>query len=181
MGPRGGQENGWGRRIRTPATWSRATRPTTRRSPSAEVITPQGVTTVNQTHPSRPDPGLRGDAEGIYLTADLRDLLGLKRGTRAGGIRIVLPVRGLVVIRAPRRATWKVPKPEIVTRCPFRSESRMAARKASMSLSAEALVFPVDFAIATTNSAFVMTSPPSRPHAVEATTLRITEAGRGCQ
>src|SRR5207248_10631917 len=25
---------GWGRRIRTPATWSRATRPTTRRSPT---------------------------------------------------------------------------------------------------------------------------------------------------
>src|SRR3972149_7608395 len=35
MGPRGGQENGWGRRIRTPAAWSRATCPTTRRSPSA--------------------------------------------------------------------------------------------------------------------------------------------------
>src|SRR3989337_832042 len=35
MGPRGGQENGWGRRIRTPATWSRATRPTTRRSPTS--------------------------------------------------------------------------------------------------------------------------------------------------
>src|SRR3989338_8199670 len=36
MGPlRRGSESGWGRRIRTPATWSRATRPTTRRSPNA--------------------------------------------------------------------------------------------------------------------------------------------------
>src|SRR5437762_3764204 len=32
MGPP--KECGWGRRIRTPATWSRATRPTTRRSPT---------------------------------------------------------------------------------------------------------------------------------------------------
>src|SRR5688572_13466358 len=33
-------ENGWERRIRTPATWSRATRPTARRSPSAGAIVP---------------------------------------------------------------------------------------------------------------------------------------------
>src|SRR2546427_8239251 len=33
MGPC--EEFGWGRRIRTPATWSRATRPTTRRSPTS--------------------------------------------------------------------------------------------------------------------------------------------------
>src|SRR2546425_4249393 len=31
--PRCNARSGWGRRIRTPATWSRATRPTTRRSP----------------------------------------------------------------------------------------------------------------------------------------------------
>src|SRR3989442_14084187 len=36
--------DGWGRRIRTPATWSRATRPTTRRSPTS----PRRPTTLPQ-------------------------------------------------------------------------------------------------------------------------------------
>ena len=47
-----------------------------------------------------PSPNLSPEGRGNYLMADLRVLLGLKRGTRAGGIRIVFPVRGLVVIRA---------------------------------------------------------------------------------
>src|SRR3990167_9380636 len=108
MGPRGGQENGWGRRIRTPATWSRATRPTTRRSPSAKSLQHRGLGESTE----GPSPNLSPEGRGNYLMADLRVLLGLKRGTRAGGIRIVFPVRGLIVIRAPRRAIWKVPKPE---------------------------------------------------------------------
>src|SRR3989304_4950493 len=76
MGPRGGQENGWGRRIRTPATWSRATCPPTRRSPSAEVITAQGVRRVNRRPLTYPLP--RG--EGELLDGGFEGLAGLEAG-----------------------------------------------------------------------------------------------------
>jgi hypothetical protein len=50
-----GRENGWGRRIRTPATWSRATRPTTRRSPNAGLAASRyGTTAPKSTIAPRP-------------------------------------------------------------------------------------------------------------------------------
>src|SRR5213593_55015 len=144
MGPY--EEFGWGRRIRTPATWSRATRPTTRRSPTS------AQTRYNLTTKPR-------HAQPPQRKAVLRLRLGRKRGTRAGGILISLPVRGLRPLRAARRATTNVPKPEIVTRRPRRSDSTMPPTKAFMARSAEVFEPPALFAMIATISAFVITSP----------------------
>ena len=46
-----------------------------------------------------------------YLTAFLRPDPAVKRGTRLAAIVIVSPVRGLRPSRAPRSATWNLPKP----------------------------------------------------------------------
>src|SRR4029434_280509 len=56
---------GWGRRIRTPATWSRATRPTTRRSPTNA--------------PTLPQPPMNAESAGERGSADRR----LERAARA--------------------------------------------------------------------------------------------------
>src|SRR2546430_16488738 len=107
MGPC--EEFGWGRRIRTPATWSRATRPTTRRSPTS------AQTRYNLTTKPR-------HAQPAQRKAVLRLRLGRKRGTRAGGILISLPVRGSRPLRGARLAAPNVPKPAGGTRRPPRGD-----------------------------------------------------------
>src|SRR3989338_6510757 len=134
---------GWGRRIRTPATWSRATRPTTRRSPTTPQ-TPTYLTTSQR-------------------TAVLRVRLGRKRGTLAVGILISEPVRGSRPFRAARRVTTNVPNPEMVTRRPRRSESKMLARRVFMAFSAAVLELPDVLAMIATSSALVMRAPPPPP------------------
>src|SRR2546426_11595975 len=127
---------GWGRRIRTPAAWSRATRPTTRRSPTNAPTLPHPLT-----------------AQRIAV---LSVRLGRKRGTLVVGIWISLPVRGLRPLRAARRVTTNVPNPEIVTRRPRRSESMMPPTKAFMARSAEVFELPAFFAMIATSSALVI-------------------------
>src|SRR5438309_12051947 len=63
---------GWGRRIRTPATWSRATRPTTRRSPTNAPTLP---------HPDLPHPD-SAHASGARLNRQSADR-GLEGAARA--------------------------------------------------------------------------------------------------
>src|SRR5438309_11806334 len=128
---------GWGRRIRTPATWSRATRPTTRRSPT------------NAPNLTTPPGGQR--------IAVLSARLGRKRGTLVVGIWISLPVRGLRPLRAARRATTNVPNPEMVTRRPRRSESKIPKTKAFIARSADVFEPPALFAMIATSSALVIT------------------------
>jgi hypothetical protein len=69
---------------------------------------------------------------------------------------MTLPVRGLRPLRAARRVTTNVPKPEMVTRRPRRSESTMLARKVFMARSAAVLDPPAAFAMTATSSAFVI-------------------------
>ncbi len=82
--------------------------------------------------------------------------LGRKRGTFADGIAISLPVLGLWPFRAARLLTTNVPKPLIVTRLPFFSDSNTAPTKAFIAFSAEDFEEPAALAICTTSSAFVM-------------------------
>ena len=81
----------------------------------------------------------------------------MKRGTRAAGIRITLPVRGLRPSRATRLLTMKVPKPPMVTRRPFLRASKTLATKALNARSADTLLPPEALAMAVTRSALVMT------------------------
>src|SRR5262249_58841075 len=69
---------------------------------------------------------------------------------------ISLPVRGLRPLRAARRVTTNVPKPEIVTRRPRRSDSTMPQTKAFMARSAEIFEPPAFFAMIATISALVI-------------------------
>ena len=94
------------------------------------------------------------------MTAFFRAMLGLNRGTRAAGILIGLPVCGFRPFLAARRDVIKVPNPTRETRLPRRKESRTDARTAFSAFSSLAFEFPEAFAIATTNSAFVILSPP---------------------
>ena len=55
----------------------------------------------------------------------------MKRGTLEAAIWIVSPVRGCTPSRAPRSATWNLPKPEKVTSLPRSSVSSMTSRTAS--------------------------------------------------
>src|SRR2546426_12123169 len=130
---------GWGRRIRTPAAWSRATCPTTRRSPT------------NAPNLTTPPTGQR--------IAVLSVRLGRKRGTLVVGIWISLPVRGLRPLRAARRVTTNVPNPEIVTRRPRRSDSMIPQTKAFMARSADVFEPPEVFAMIATISALVIVKP----------------------
>ena len=57
-------------------------------------------------------------ARGRYLTAFLRPEPAVKRGTLLAAICIVSPVRGLRPSRAPRSATWNLPKPVNETSSP---------------------------------------------------------------
>ena len=66
--------------------------------------------------PDQPAPGIGGAAG--YLTAFLRPEPAVKRGTRLAAIVIVSPVRGLRPSRAPRSATWNLPKPVKLTSSP---------------------------------------------------------------
>src|SRR5258705_3690036 len=67
---------GWGRRIRTPATWSRATRPTTRRSPT---------NAPNLTIPNSANRGLEGAARAEARHLDGRNL-NLLAGARVAAV-----------------------------------------------------------------------------------------------
>ena len=58
-------------------------------------------------------------------------------------------------MRAARRATMNVPKPEIVTGRPWRSDSRTLVTKAAKARSAEAREPPAVFARIDTSSALV--------------------------
>src|SRR6266508_1283319 len=77
-------------------------------------------------------------------------------------MRMTLPVRGLRPLRARRRLIMKVPKPPMVTRRPFLSDSKTSSRKALSARSAETLDSPEALAIAATRSAFVMVFLPTR-------------------
>src|SRR6266545_6765679 len=77
-------------------------------------------------------------------------------------MRMTLPVRGLRPLRARRLLTMKVPKPPMVTRRPFLSDSKTSSRKALSARSAETLDSPEALAIAATRSAFVMVFLPTR-------------------
>src|SRR6185436_11011257 len=77
---------------------------------------------------------LRG--AGCYLTAFLRPDPAVKRGTRLAAIVIVSPVRGLRPSRAPRLATWNLPKPVKLTSPPDLSSLSMVLITASTALPA---------------------------------------------
>src|SRR5882724_711303 len=167
MGPRtlprcnSAERSGWGRRIRTPATWSRATRPTTRRSP--KVPRRRANYSIRsmasqRTEVQRSAPTNRSPTTAAYRTALFSARLGRKRGTLAGGILISLPVRGLRPFRAARLVTTNVPNPEMVTRRPRRSDSTMPQTKAFMARSAEIFEPPELFAMIATSSAFVISN-----------------------
>ena len=64
----------------------------------------------------RRDAGVPG--VGGYLTAFLRPEPAVKRGTLLAAMVIVSPVRGLRPSRAPRSATWNLPKPVKLTSSP---------------------------------------------------------------
>src|SRR5713226_685353 len=104
----------------------------------------------------------RGDPQRM---ATLRLRLGRKRGTRADGIVISLPVRGSRPLRAARFVTTKVPNPEIVTRRPRRSDSTIPLTMALTAFSAEVFEPPPVFAMMATRSALV--TPPSYSREVD--------------
>ena len=85
----------------------------------------------------------------------------VKRGTRLAAICIVSPVRGLRPSRAPRSATWNLPKPVKLTSPPDFSSSSIELITASTAAPASYLLRPLFDATLSTNSAFVvMTTPP---------------------
>src|SRR5882724_11687273 len=102
------------------------------------------------THPTLPHPPMS------QRIAVLSARLGRKRGTFVVGIWISLPVRGLRPLRAARRATTNVPKPEMVTRRPRRSDSKTPETKAFMARSADVFEPPALFAMIVTSSALVI-------------------------
>src|SRR6185369_5256547 len=94
--------------------------------------------------------------EAVYLTAFLRPDPAVKRGTRLAAMVIVSPVRGLRPSRAPRLATWNLPKPVKLTSSPALSESSIELMTASTALPASFLLRPLFAATLSTNSAFVV-------------------------
>src|SRR5205823_7575893 len=115
-------------------------------------------------------------AQPAQRMAALRLRLGRKRGTRAGGILISLPVRGSRPLRAARLATTNVPKPEIVTRRPRRSDSTIALTMASMARSAAVFEPPELFAMIATRSALV--TPPLYSRGADGVNEIVTSARR---
>ena len=118
---------------------ARATRPG-RRPPSGHSCAGIGVdargrpgTRARRPPPARRSPnGMAGRrfagvrqsvARRRYLIAFLRPEPAVKRGTLLAAICIVSPVRGLRPSRAPRWATWNLPKPVNETSSPERSAS----------------------------------------------------------
>jgi hypothetical protein len=96
-----------------------------------------------------------------YLTAFLRPDPAVKRGTRLAAICIVSPVRGLRPSRAPREATWNLPKPVNETSSPERSASSIDFSTASTALLASFFERPLLSATRSTKSDFVMAPPSS--------------------
>src|SRR5688572_3439538 len=90
-----------------------------------------------------------------HRMADLRDRLGLKRGALVAGMRMTLPVRGFRPLRSWRRVTMKVPKPPMVTRRPFFSESKTQSTKAFRARSEETFEPAEALAMTATRSALV--------------------------
>ena len=78
-------------------------------------------------------------APGCYLTAFLRPEPAVKRGTLLAAIVIVSPVRGLRPSRAPRSATWNLPKPVKLTSSPDLSAVSIVLMTASTALPASFL------------------------------------------
>src|SRR5262245_19715496 len=72
---------GWGRRIRTPATWSRATRPTTRRSPTNA---PNLTTLANDSADGRLEGAARAEA-GHFGGRNVNLFAGTRVAAVAGG------------------------------------------------------------------------------------------------
>src|SRR5881396_1737277 len=122
----------------------------------------QPTTRYNLTTPDSPAQAARlpaRRAQSPQRIAVFSVRLGRKRGTRAGGILISLPVRGSRPLRAARLVTTNVPNPESVTRRPRRSDSTIPHTMASMARSAAIFEPPELFATITTRSALV--TPPS--------------------
>ncbi len=71
---------------------------------------------------------------------------------------MTLPVRGLRPSRAARLATTNVPKPLMVTRRPFRSDSKIPATKALRAFSPDVFELPAVLAKIATRSALVTSS-----------------------
>ena len=76
-------------------------------------------------------PGPRRPRHASYLMAFLRPEPAVKRGTLVAAICIDSPVRGLRPSRAPRSATWNLPKPVNVTSPPPLSSSSIVFSTAS--------------------------------------------------
>src|SRR6266536_2476732 len=115
---------------------------------------------MEATCPTRPTRPTR-PAERNYLTACLRDLPALNRGTRRLGILIGAPVCGLRALRAFRFDVLNVPKPTNDTGSPFLSDFVMLSISESSAPAAADLVRPVSLAILATTSCLFM-NPPDR-------------------
>jgi hypothetical protein len=88
------------------------------------------------------------------LTAFLRPEPAVKRGTLVAAIFMDSPVRGLRPSRAPRAATWNLPKPVKVTSPPDFSSPSMVRSTASTADAASFLLRPLSAATLSTNSDF---------------------------
>src|SRR3954465_15535158 len=97
--------------------------------------------------------------EASYLTAFLRPEPAVKRGTLLAAIVIVSPVRGLRPSRAPRSATWNLPKPVKLTSSPAPRAVSTDLITASTAEPASFLLNPLSAATRSTNSFFVMRPP----------------------
>src|SRR5215213_5964813 len=104
-----------------------------------------------------------------YLMAFLRPEPAVKRGTFDAAICIDSPVRGLRPSRAPRAATWNLPKPVNVTSPPLLSVDSMVPSTASTAAAASFLERPASWATLSTNSDFDIGSSSFVPLQVEAT------------
>ncbi len=95
-----------------------------------------------------------------FLTASFKALPAVNFGVLAAGILITCPVLGLRPFLAFLFVTPKVPKPTMVTFCPFFKAALTASSVASKALVASALLRPAPDAIFSISSVFVMIFPP---------------------
>src|SRR5687767_12961784 len=111
--------------------------------------------------------------------AFLRPEPAVKRGTFDAAICIDSPVRGLRPSRAPRDATWNLPKPVNVTSPPPLSSDSMVLSTASTAAAASFLDRPASWATLSTNSDFDIGSLLLRPLQVAATLTRPADGETG--
>src|SRR3954454_169270 len=107
-----------------------------------------------------------------YLTAFFRLEPAVKRGTFDAAICIDSPVRGLRPSRAPREATWNLPKPVNVTSPPLFRVDSMVFSTASTAAAASFLDRPASWATLSTNSDFDIGNSSFVPLQVETTLTR---------